>query len=153
MKWDYFIFRGIRAKDCYATLHVTSENYDEETCVNMAKSAVLAVSIHGREVMRSRIEVGGGSLLAPRLLEYFQKLGYPAVSASDHASGKGARNFVNLAEKGGIQVELTRGFRKYLFSEYPKRPKPKPEFDRFIKDLKAWLIETESLLRTSPDLA
>jgi phage replication-related protein YjqB (UPF0714/DUF867 family) len=145
-RWDYFIFRGIKAHDCYATLHVTSENYDDETCAIMAKSAVLALSIHGREVERSRIEVGGGSVLAPKLLLHLQALGYPAVSASDRVSGRGSRNFVNLAEKGGIQLELSKGFRRYLFTDYPNRPKPTPAFDTFIKDIRAWLIQTESNL-------
>src|SRR6516162_8474933 len=46
-RWDYFIFQGIRKKDCFRTLHVASTNYDEPQCCSLALSATLAVSIHG----------------------------------------------------------------------------------------------------------
>jgi phage replication-related protein YjqB (UPF0714/DUF867 family) len=146
-KWDYFIFRGIRkGGDCYETLHVKSENYDVESCVQMARNAVLAVAIHGRRVEESRIEVGGGSLsLAADLVRYLSELEYPAIPAPSHMSGQSETNFVNLAKLKGIQLELSEGFRKSLFDMYPNKPRPKSSFfPEFITNLRAWLMKTEN---------
>ena len=148
-RWDYFIFRGRRnGNDCYDTLHVTSEGYDEERCVDMANSAILAVAVHGRGGDDSRIEVGGGSFkLAKDLVEHLREHGYPAVPAPRSMDGSSPKSFVNLAREKGIQLELTDGFRNSLFSDYPKRPQPRQKiFDGFIETLRAWLTDAEKVL-------
>lgn len=150
--WDYFIFRGIRKNGkCYETLHVSSECYDETRCTDMAKKAMLAIAVHGRAGEDSRIEVGGGSLsFASDLCELFRYQGFPAEPAPSIMKGQSPQNFINLAAQRGIQLELTDGYRRSLFSNYPARPKPNREFDRFIALGREWLMKTEHLLKTNP---
>src|SRR5260221_1402001 len=75
-RFDHFIFNGIRKKDCFRTLHVTSVNYDEPRCLAMARDALIALAIHGCDGAESFIEVGGGNRsLALGLREYLIERG------------------------------------------------------------------------------
>lgn len=146
--WDYFIFRGTPRSPFKGYLHVTSTHYNEVHCLNLAKRSALAVSIHGKMGKTSVIEVGGGNLaLARGLVSHLVKGGYPARSASQALSGQSPRNFINHAKRQGIQLELSEGFRRSLFFNYPRRPTPRPEpYGVFISTMVRWLKITEQSL-------
>lgn len=150
--WDYYIFRGTRKnRECHQTLHVSSESYDEVRCMDMARKAILAIAVHGRTGEDPRIEVGGGSReFAFLLCELLRSHGFPAQPAPVAMNGQGPRNFVNFAVQRGIQLELTNGFRRSLFSNYPARPKPNREFGRFITVVSDWMVGIEHQLKAPP---
>lgn len=144
-RWDYFIFRGTRRDGCYDTLHVTSTNYDEPRCLGMAENAVLAVSIHGCCGDGNFIEVGGGNTHAvDDLIRYLVHAGFRSKPASAAKSGSDERNFVNKAHNKGVQLELTDGFREFLFSNYPTKPRINlATFPAFIRTLQRWIACVE----------
>jgi len=145
---DFFVFRGMRRKDCYGTLHVASANYDEERCRAMAHSAEVAVAIHGCDGRESFIEVGGGNAaLASRLRQDLDGKGFPARPASDRRKGEDARNFINLSRHKGVQLELSVGFRRSLYADFPRTLQANPVALRsFVQAMQDWIQEVETTL-------
>ena len=145
---DYFIFQGIRKRNCFRDLHVTSTNYDESQCKEMATSAMLAVAIHGRDDEGSFIEIGGGNLeLVSELQTHLDAKGYPVRPASYQRMGQDKRNFINLAQQKGVQIELSAGFRRILFLDYPRTLQPNPSLlQPFLHTMRLWLDSVQSRL-------
>ena len=146
--FDYFIFQGARSKDCYRTLHVTSTHYDEPNCQRMARNADLAIAIHGCESSDNFIEIGGGGGEYVLLLgEHLQHCGYRLVQAPVHRKGESSLNFINLAQRGGVQLELSAGFRMSLYPAFPKHLQRHPtELLRFVHAMRDWIERIEHAL-------
>ena len=147
-RFDYFLFNGKRKKDCFKTLHVTSTHYDEPQCVAMARDAEVAIAVHGCDGDESFIQVGGGNgRLASDLTEYLIVSGYQIAHRSQNLKGENRENFVNFSRRGGIQLELSAGFRRELFPGFPRSLQRHPaEFPRFIGFMRAWMESTERSL-------
>src|SRR5258708_7015676 len=97
---DQFIFNGIRKKDCFRTLPVTSTNSDEPQCVAMARDACIALAFHGCEGEERFIEAGGGNVpLSVVLGEYLIGRGYDVRTTPKRRGGVDQNNFINLARK------------------------------------------------------
>lgn len=142
---DYFIFLGKRRTRCYETLHVTSTHYDEPRCLDMARRSEVAVAIHGCSGNARFIEVGGGN---PRLVSglraCLQHAGYRARVGPPSRRGADERNFINLARSGGVQMELSAGFRRSLFSRLSPALEPDPTALRaFVGVVRGWLLQLE----------
>ena len=144
-EFDYFLFRGRRKEKCYRTLHVTSARYDEPNCLRMVGEAMLAVSVHGCDSRNEFIEIGGSHVSAARdLRAHLSRAGYAAVFPADGRRGEQADNFVNRARGGGIQLELSTGFRATLFPGFPRTDQRHPTtFREFVTCVRAWLLETK----------
>jgi polar amino acid transport system substrate-binding protein len=54
----FYLFEGIKKGGGNAVLHVTSQNFDEPSCLNVIKSAMVVVAIHGCSGP-SRVCIGG----------------------------------------------------------------------------------------------
>jgi len=143
--FDYFVFHGMMTKNCFRTLHVSSTRYDEPRCQQMARQALVAVAIHGREAEEEFIEIGGGNReLVAGLHEYLIGQGCPAVCGSKNHKGEDERNFINLAHHKGVQLELSSGFRKSLFPDFPGTLQRNPKtFQPFITAMQQWLQSIE----------
>lgn len=139
--FDYFVFHGMMKKNCFRTLHVSSTRYDEPCCQQMARQALVAVAIHGRDAEEEFIEIGGSnSELVAGLHEYLIDHGYPTVCGSKNHKGEDERNFINLAHHKGVQLELSSGFRKSLFPDFPGTLQRNPKtFQPFITAMQQWL--------------
>jgi phage replication-related protein YjqB (UPF0714/DUF867 family) len=140
-RFDLFAFSGVRTKDCFKTLHVTSTHYDEPECLSMAREATLAIAIHGCEGEREAIMIGGGNEpLVQNLLAHLKGLGYPAVKPEGGLSGSDENNFVNFAKHRGIQLELSAGFRRQLFPSFPRSGHRDPAaFPKFVDVMRDWI--------------
>ena len=151
-RFDYFVFSGRRKTDCYRVLHVTGTHYDEPTCLEMVLASELSVAIHGSAESQELVHVGGGNKeLATELIGELRRLGYPAVRAPEGMKGLDDKNFVNLARRRGIQLELSAGFRKTLFPSFPKIfQRNEPYFQRFTTSMKSWLSQIESTMDGVP---
>jgi phage replication-related protein YjqB (UPF0714/DUF867 family) len=145
---DFYIFHGMRKKSCYGTLHVTAVNYDEERCNRMARSAEIAVAIHGCSGRASFIELGGGNRAAARqLLVHLARRDFPARLALGNRKGADNRNFINLSRRQGVQLELSAGFRRSLYADFPKTLQPNPvALRRFVQAVQDWILEVEATL-------
>ena len=140
-QFDCFVFRGIRKKECFKTLHVTSTHYDEPQCLGMVREAELAIAFHGCDGEESFLQLGGGSAaFSSHLSTLLKDSGYKVVPVAQNLRGEDERNFINQAHKKGIQVECSAGFRRNLFPGFPKTLQRHPtEFPRFISLLREWL--------------
>jgi phage replication-related protein YjqB (UPF0714/DUF867 family) len=152
-RFDFFLFNGMMKKDCFSTLHVTSTHYDEPQCLQLAREAVVAIAVHGCEGEEPFIQLGGGNgTLAANLREYLIVLGYRIMHSSGELKGEHADNFVNFAQQGGIQLELSAGFRRQMFPGFPRSLQRDPvEFPRFIGAMRSWMESTERSITAALD--
>jgi phage replication-related protein YjqB (UPF0714/DUF867 family) len=150
-EFDCYIFRGVMRRDCYATLHVTSVRYDHPDCERMIGRAGAALSVHGCASDAPFIEVGGGNAgLSGRLRDLLRGNGYAIGPGAARLAGADPRNFINRCRLGGVQIELSAGFRKLLFPGFPKELQRHPgEFPRFIAVVRGWLTEVETELSST----
>lgn len=151
-KFDSYLFSGIRRKDCFRTLHVTSIRYDEPHALRFARDSDLAVAVHGCNGEESYLQIGGGNReRSEGLAAYLDGLGYTIRKESNDLNGEHPDNIVNLARQQGIQMELSAGFRRELFPGFPRTLQRHPvQFPRFIEALSKWLDETELSLSAQP---
>jgi phage replication-related protein YjqB (UPF0714/DUF867 family) len=149
---DWYVFHATRKQACFGTLHVTSTHFDEPRCVQMAERAEVAVALHGCAGDERFIEVGGGNLAAAAsLFELLLEGGFPARSSEDARQGEDPRNFVNRSRLGGVQLELSAGFRRSLFADYPHTAHPDPRaVRRFVRAMREWIAALEADLADSP---
>ncbi len=152
-KYDYFIFNGMRKINCYRMLHVSSIYYDEPLCRKMAEDAVFAIAFHGCDGEESFIEIGGGNVyLSNSLLQYLDKKGYPVRLAQKNRKGVDERNIINRAQQKGVQLELSAGFRKSLYVDFPKTIQPNQVMLRqFVQSMKYWLHNNVSMVSISEE--
>jgi phage replication-related protein YjqB (UPF0714/DUF867 family) len=153
-EFDYYIFRGEMRSGCYDALHVTSVNYDHPDCERMVGSAAAALSVHGCASDAPFIEVGGGNPdLAGRLRGLLKAKGYAIGPGAARLAGADPRNFVNRCALGGVQMELSAGFRRLLFPGFPKEMQRHPaEFSKFIDAVRGWMKEVERELSTRTEI-
>lgn len=147
-EFDYYLFRGLRRQECYKTLHVTSARYDEPACLRMAQAAHLSVSVHGCDAREVSIEVGGARTgAAAALRTHLVRAGYRAVLPAPGRRGEEKENFINRSNDGGVQLELSAGFRAMLFPGFPRTDQRHPmAFREFTGALRAWLLTAEERL-------
>jgi len=143
--FDCFVFSGVRKKDCFKTLHVTSTHYDEPRCLAMVQEAEVALALHGCDGDDAFAQVGGGNEeLVRKLSGYLIGLGYSVVPVSGKLKGEDQRNFINRARQKGIQLELSAGFRRNLFPSFPRSIQRHPEeFPKFIESMRSWMLGIE----------
>ncbi len=143
--FDHYVFRGEMSRDCHATLHVTSVNYDEPICERMVRSAITALSVHGSKGSEPAIGVGGGNGdYSQRLGDILVREGYPAGPTAAGLGGANPDNFINRCALAGVQLELSAGFRRTLFPGFPRDLQTHAvEFPRFIRTVRAWLLAVE----------
>ncbi len=148
--FDSYVFSGMRKKDCYRNLHVTSTHYDEPQCVEMAAEAEVALALHGCDGEETFAQIGGGNAeLASDLLRRLNDLGYTAIRPSEHLRGIEEANFINRARQGGVQIELSVGFRRMLFPGFPRSLQRHPsEFPRFVEAMRSWALLVEGKLES-----
>ena len=144
-EFDYFIFRGEMRRECHATLHVASTRYDEPSCERMVASAVGAISVHGCRQEEPFIEVGGAHRgFAGTLADLLTAEGYAVVPAGPARGGADPGNFVNRCAIGGVQLELSAGFRRTLFPDFPDEgARDRAGFPKFIALVRGWLLGIE----------
>lgn len=105
--FNLYIFNGWLGRG-NRRLHVTSVNFDDPQAVALSSSAALAVSVHGQMDKGMWTCVGGSSAEAGRLVAgALVAAGFEAGFPCRHQPGVNARNIVNRAKKGGVQLELT----------------------------------------------
>jgi phage replication-related protein YjqB (UPF0714/DUF867 family) len=140
-QYDCFIFNGIRKKECFKTLHVTSSRYDEPQCAEMAAEAEIAVSVHGCNDVDVQLKIGGGNTeAATALTDFLRSRGVNTARPEGDLLGVHHDNFINRAKRGGIQLELSVGLRQRLFPSFPRSSQKDPlQFSSFVDAVREWL--------------
>ena len=117
-EYAFYSFEGIKDRNNHF-LHITSDRFDEPQALALAKRVRTVVTIHGAKGRDRKIYTGGQNLdLEQQLLDALSYAGFTAMhDPSPTRQGMGMTNICNRGYGGkGIQLELTRGFRKHLFN-------------------------------------
>ncbi len=117
---SYYCFEGIKAiQKNNRVLHITSNNFDEPRAVSLVSTAESVVTIHGARGIHCAVYAGGLDMgLRTAVLDSLNELGFAAEDdPSPSRQGKGPKNICNRGASGqGLQLELTFGLRKSMFS-------------------------------------
>ena len=112
-----YCFEGIKAKENYKILHITSTNFDEPKCIAMCQNSNTVVTIHGTKDNNEKIFIGG--LHIPLKSAIITKLCSEGFNAVDDTTGHSGQDIRNLCNKGitnkGVQIEISKGLRKKMF--------------------------------------
>lgn len=117
----YYCFEGIKPGiKANRDLHLTSNHFDEPRALKMVEKADHVVTIHGAAGSEVAIYTGGLDLELRRQL--FYSLTAAGFTIRDDPSptrqGRGLTNICNRGASGrGLQLELTFGLRKLMFSQ------------------------------------
>ncbi len=118
--YSYYLFEGMRAHHNQA-LHITSVNFDEPTWLSLVRSAQIVVTIHGEKSSSEVIYIGGQHAAAIAAVRAaLEPAGFQVREHEDVLlSGRDKRNICNKGICGkGVQLELSRGLRKFFFSPF-----------------------------------
>lgn len=116
-----FDFQGIRPRDNFSNLHVSSLNYDSEILQRINDLADITVTIHGfKRLGTGKLTIVGGLDAEGRdqAVQCLNQAGFQAVPARDLFSGLNPQNIVNRNRRGkGIQLEISTEQRIAFFGD------------------------------------
>lgn len=116
--YSIYLFEGCKQIN-NRDLHITSSNFDEPQALELAQSAELVVTVHGRVGDEMLVEVGGlATLLVKDLISSFNANGFNAIQPKDTLTGTDRDNICNKGRSGkGLQLEISRGLRDRLCTD------------------------------------
>jgi phage replication-related protein YjqB (UPF0714/DUF867 family) len=114
-----YCFEGIRSTGNFRFLHLPSTRFDEPVCLAICAAAEMVVTFHGAAGKDERVYVGGRHEKGKRAMAAALKAaGIPARVDTTAHPGLSPRNLCNRGRtQEGLQLELSRGFRKRLFND------------------------------------
>jgi len=116
--WNLYDFEGLLGPKSFKVLHVTASNFDDPPALGLASAALVAVTLHGESASQSEVCVGGGSSrLRKAAAEALKGAGFSVEQPCRRLPGKDSANIVNVARKGGLQLELNSDVRQRLISD------------------------------------
>jgi phage replication-related protein YjqB (UPF0714/DUF867 family) len=121
----FYAFEG-KKRNGNRALHIPSACFDEPNALRVAKQSAVVITLHGCEGMEHRIDLGGTHEdLKVRIKMELEEKGF-AVEERTQSSLKGIHS-LNICNRGragrGVQLELTRGLRKKMFTGLSKNNK------------------------------
>ena len=139
----FWAFKGIK-KTGNRILHITSTRFDVPDALKITLAAQTVVTIHGCRGEAPIVHVGGRhSELKSRIRQSLCRSGFNAeISEKPALRGENPTNLCNRCIRGrGVQLEITKGLRKTMFTSYEGRDiRKKTEcFFRFTNAVKTVL--------------
>jgi len=137
----FWAFKGIK-KTGNKILHITSTRFDAPDALETAFAAQTVITLHGCRGEASVVYVGGRhSVLKRRLHQSLSNAGFNAqVSKKTGLKGESPRNLCNRCRTGGgVQLEITTGLRKRMFT---------PRKDRAIKEVNKDFLRFTNAVKT-----
>lgn len=111
-KFNTYVFEAF-GEDSW-DMHVTSNNYREDFLSQILGKSDVCLSLHGLHGGDEAVYISSSNKELDALVR--QALEESEFVVKDYEP-MGAQNFVNLATKGGVQLELTLGLRDSFFLE------------------------------------
>jgi phage replication-related protein YjqB (UPF0714/DUF867 family) len=107
--FNLYLFEGLKQRDNYETLHLSSHLFDEPECLSLISTMSVVVTIHGCNGKNETVYLGGlNESLKDELVTAFKSGGISAVSEGHKYPGKHPNNICNRGlTNAGVQVELT----------------------------------------------
>jgi phage replication-related protein YjqB (UPF0714/DUF867 family) len=116
---SHYEFAGIMAANNFATLHVTSTNFDEPICNALVTSSRRCLSFHGYSGTDDLAETSIGGLdtvMKGRVAGALTQAGFRVITAAQEISGSDPANIANKTTTGmGVQVEMSNALRASFF--------------------------------------
>jgi phage replication-related protein YjqB (UPF0714/DUF867 family) len=153
-QFSFYAFEGLLPKG-NGRLHITSHRFDEPQCLALLQHAKGVVAIHGEDSATPAIFVGGRHCaMRERVSVALVAAGFPAKAQPEPGlQGIDPSNICNRAgDSGGVQLELSVGFRSLLFDSLSAsgRKRPTLQFQAFANALRNALArESASALTRS----
>jgi phage replication-related protein YjqB (UPF0714/DUF867 family) len=140
----FWAFNGIK-KTGNRILHITSTRFDAPDALKIAFAAQTVLTLHGCHGDASVVYVGGRhGPLKVHLCQNLLKAGFNArISKKEGLRGESPLNLCNRCRTGnGIQLEITTGLRKRMFTPTKDRSikKKAEDFLRFTSTVKTALM-------------
>lgn len=143
-QYKYYSFNGIRDSESDSPknleLHVTSHKFLHTPCLELVSNSIATVSIHGADEKNELSFVGGKNFVHANFIkEELRKSGfYVEDNIREGLEGYAVLNICNRNMRNmGVQIEVSQGLRKMLFSENWKlksnRINPTNEFYIYCK--------------------
>ena len=133
----FYTFSGLKPSGNFR-LHLPSHRFDEPQALEIARSAVVVVTLHGCRDLNDRVYIGGRhTRLKARFESALRHAGFPAAG-SLRFQGVHPDNMCNRGSSGmGVQLEISRSLRGSLFLDVSRlmRKTPTARFERFVAAL------------------
>ncbi len=134
---SFYTFEGIKPQH-NSRLHITSTKFDEPRCLSLLHNANGVLVIHGEDSEIKAIFIGGRNvLMRDRVTSALTTEGFP-VKIHDNPTLQGI-NPLNICNRcgalGGVQLEISSGFRRTLFHNLATRngrERVTPRFTEFV---------------------
>ena len=108
-------FKGTKKKD-NRKLHLTSHRFDEPRAIKLAETAEVVLALHGEGSISHKFVMVGGQ--HPELVSVVQsslkRIGVDVREPSQGLSATHPKNICNRAQRGGVQLEISRQLRDAL---------------------------------------
>ena len=140
----FWAFKGIK-KTGNRLLHITSTRFDVPDALKITLAAQTVITIHGCHGEASVVHVGGRhNELKSQIRQSLCRAGFNAeISIKSALRGENPENLCNRCMSGrGVQLEITKGLRKTMFTAYEGRGigKKIERFFRFTNAVKTALV-------------
>jgi phage replication-related protein YjqB (UPF0714/DUF867 family) len=145
----FYGFEGIKAED-NSDLHLTSKVFDEPRLASIVSKEEVVLTVHGCEGGGEVVYVGGlHKALKEKIHTLLSREGFRArLSPNPKMGGKSPQNICNRGRSGtGVQLELSKGLRKQMFSEletHKGRDLKREAFHKFVSVLRKTLEENQA---------
>lgn len=116
---SHYEFAGIMPANNFATLHVTSTNFDEPIATALVTGSLRCLSFHGYSGIPGLAETSIGGLdtvTSARVAEELTRAGFRVITASQEIAGADPANIANKTSiSAGVQVEMSNAQRASFF--------------------------------------
>lgn len=140
MEYAFYAFEGKKPRG-NAALHMASTSFDEPIALRLVRKSQIVLALHGCEGLEEMVYLGGRDEdFKAWIKEKLEQRGFAVEEEPKPAwQGRHSLNICNRGQTGrGVQLELTRGLRKKMFTSLKKRDgKNRTEtFRRFVSALR-----------------
>lgn len=123
--FSLYLFEGLKPNRPHRELHIGSEYFDEDRCVQLVTKAQIAIGMHGRANGNDpeTIWIGGlGKELRDAIALALGAVGFKAITSGHRLPGEHKNNICNRGiARAGVQLELPKTLRDSLVANAPRR--------------------------------
>ena len=121
-EFSFYAFEGIKSAG-NLDLHITSTRLDEPRCVELVRTSLRAISIHGEDSNDQVVFlVGRDAATLNRIRESLSSRGFRCEAPESALEGQNPANICNrTANRAGVQLELSEGLRHAFFESLYSR--------------------------------
>jgi phage replication-related protein YjqB (UPF0714/DUF867 family) len=113
--WNLFVFQALGKDIPSEALHVTSRHFNDPRALQLARSSLLGISIHGEKDSGSIACIGGlNAPLRQAVAQSLRAIGIDAQEPCSRFPALALDNIANVPRDHGIQIEMTKSLRNGL---------------------------------------